>query len=113
MSRDQSPVPAAANGSSGAANGENGEVELHEIMTGKPKLPIEDDIMQLARLGEIKAIQKLFDAGKFSAKYTDEQQITPLHVQIIPLRPSPQLTLVVGCHQQSLRPLPLSHTSRR
>jgi hypothetical protein len=42
---------------------------------------VEEDIMQLARLGEIGAIQKLFDSGKFDATYTDEQGITPLHVR--------------------------------
>ncbi|PGH17999.1 hypothetical protein AJ80_04620 [Polytolypa hystricis UAMH7299] len=51
-------------------NGENGV---------KTPLPIEEDIMQLARLGEIGAIQKLFDSGKFDAKYQDEEGITPLH----------------------------------
>lgn len=63
-----------------AAQGENGHVELQEMMTGKPRLPIQDDIMQLSRLGEIKAIQSLLDSGKFSATYADEQGITPLHV---------------------------------
>jgi palmitoyltransferase ZDHHC13/17 len=63
-----------------AANGDIGHVELQEIAAAKPKLPIEEDIMQLARLGEIKAIQNLFDSGKFSATYADEQNITPLHV---------------------------------
>ena len=38
--------------------------------------------MQLARLGEIAAIQKLFDSGKFDATFKDEQGITPLHVRI-------------------------------
>ncbi|KAF2665673.1 palmitoyltransferas-like protein akr1 [Microthyrium microscopicum] len=52
---------------------------MHEMMTGKPKLAIEEDIMQLARLGEIKAIQDLFASKKFTAKYADEQGITPLH----------------------------------
>lgn len=46
----------------------------------KASLPIEEDIMQLARLGEIGAMQKLFDAKKFSPKYKDEEGITPLHV---------------------------------
>jgi hypothetical protein len=45
-------------------------------------LPVEEDIMQLARLGEIGAIQKLFDSGKFDATFKDEQGITPLHVWI-------------------------------
>jgi len=40
--------------------------------------------MQLARLGEIGAIQKLFDRGMFDAQYADEQGITPLHVGKLP-----------------------------
>lgn len=55
---------------------------MKEMAPAKPPLPIEEDIMQLARLGEIGAIQKLFDSGKFDAKYKDEQGITPLHVSI-------------------------------
>lgn len=35
--------------------------------------------MQLARLGELRAIQRLFDSGKFNARSTDEQGITALH----------------------------------
>jgi hypothetical protein len=79
MSSSSSPSPPRA--ASARLEDENGQVELQEMVTGEPKLPIEDDIMQLARLGEIKAIQKLFDSGKFSATYTDEQGITPLHVR--------------------------------
>lgn len=59
---------------------QDSNVELQEMITGKPRLPIEDDIMQLARLGEISAIQSLFNSGKFTPTYTDEQGITPLHV---------------------------------
>jgi hypothetical protein len=65
-----------------AAAQENGQVELQEMISGKPRLPIEDDIMQLARLGEIKSIQKLFDSKKFDSTYKDEQGITPLHVRL-------------------------------
>ncbi|KAF2091935.1 hypothetical protein K490DRAFT_70653 [Saccharata proteae CBS 121410] len=55
-------------------------VELKDMgAQDRPSLPIEEDIMQLARLGEIAAIQKLFDSGKFDASYRDEQGITPLH----------------------------------
>lgn len=64
-------------------------VELKNITAGigggeaaRPALPIESDIMQLARLGEIGAMQKLFDTKKFNAKYKDEEGITPLHVTI-------------------------------
>lgn len=53
----------------------------------RPPLPIESDIMQLARLGEIGAMQKLFDTKKFNAKYKDEQGITPLHVSYSAPRP--------------------------
>lgn len=48
----------------------------------RPSLPVEEDLMQLARLGEIRAIQKLFDTGRYDATYTDEQGITALHVSI-------------------------------
>lgn len=54
--------------------------ELDDMADKKPSLPLEEDIMQLARLGEIAAIQKLFDSGKYDATYKDEQGITPLHV---------------------------------
>ncbi|KAF2124991.1 hypothetical protein P153DRAFT_300548 [Dothidotthia symphoricarpi CBS 119687] len=56
-----------------------GEHELADMADKKPSLPLEEDIMQLARLGEIGAIQKLFDSGKYDATYKDEQGITPLH----------------------------------
>lgn len=65
------------------------ELELKDIKpedgnsgNPKPSLPIEEDIMQLARLGEIAAIQKLFESGKFNARYADEEGITPLHVSL-------------------------------
>ncbi|KAF2864385.1 Palmitoyltransferase akr1, ankyrin repeat-containing protein akr1 [Piedraia hortae CBS 480.64] len=41
--------------------------------------PVEQDLMQLARLGELRGIQRLFDSGKFSARSTDEEGITALH----------------------------------
>ena len=50
-----------------------------EAETAKPPLPIQEDVMGLARLGEIGAIQKLFDEGKCDANFKDEQNITPLH----------------------------------
>jgi hypothetical protein len=58
----------------------SGEHELDTMADKKPSLPVEEDVMQLARLGEIGAIQKLFDSGKVDATYKDEQGITPLHV---------------------------------
>ncbi|KAL8819395.1 MAG: hypothetical protein Q9223_002155 [Gallowayella weberi] len=43
------------------------------------KLPLHEDLMQLARLGEIGPIQKLLNEGKFTADYKDAENITPLH----------------------------------
>lgn len=60
-----------------------GDHELEQMTDKKPTLPVEEDLMQLARLGEIGAIQKLFDSGKYDATYKDEQGITPLHVRIM------------------------------
>jgi palmitoyltransferase len=39
------------------------------------------DIMQLARVGDIAAMEKLFESGEFDATYTDDEGITPLHVR--------------------------------
>ena len=44
------------------------------------KLPLHEDIMQLACRGEVGPIQNLLDEGKFDATYKDEEGITPLHV---------------------------------
>jgi hypothetical protein len=73
-----SSTPATATAGTPGSGDEN--VELKDMVASKPPLPVEQDIMQLARLGEIGAIQKLFDTGDYDATYTDEQGITPLHV---------------------------------
>ena len=77
------PPPALANGKASAAppkvSGEN-SVELDEMVPPEVKLPLHEDIMQLARLGEIGPIQTLFETGKFNARYKDQEDITPLHV---------------------------------
>jgi palmitoyltransferase ZDHHC13/17 len=75
--------PAVPNGKASAAPPKLTDegVELKAIQNeSRPKLPIEEDLMQLARLGEIGAIQKLFEKGKYSATYRDEEGITALHV---------------------------------
>ncbi|TKA58604.1 hypothetical protein B0A49_10989, partial [Cryomyces minteri] len=68
--------PTAPNGvsSSGQHHG-----QLDHVPLGRDPLPVEKDMMQLARLGEIGAIQKLFDSREFDANYSDEQGIAPLH----------------------------------
>lgn len=44
----------------------------------------ENDIMQLARIGDIVAMEKLLESGEFDATYSDEEGITPLHVRNSP-----------------------------
>jgi hypothetical protein len=84
MSSTPSGALARAKTPNGASKESPSKGDGHELqdLDSKPLLPIEEDIMQLARLGEIGAIQKLFDSGKFDASYADEQGITPLHVRI-------------------------------
>ena len=73
-----------ASGSAPNSPGKDGDgldkVELSDLDSSPPQLPIEQDLMQLARLGELRAIQRLFDSGRYSAKSTDDQGITALHV---------------------------------
>ncbi|KAF1353826.1 Palmitoyltransferase akr1, ankyrin repeat-containing protein akr1 [Delphinella strobiligena] len=69
----------------GAATSVEAAVELDSMKTSPPPPPppptlaIEEDLMALARLGELRAIQKLFDSGKYTASSTDDQGITALH----------------------------------
>ena len=56
---------------------DEGDVEMKRM---SPSEADPDDIMQLARLGDIPAIQRLFDSGRFDATYCDGEGITPLHV---------------------------------
>jgi hypothetical protein len=54
-------------------------VEMEDIIASGPE-EVEDDIMQLARIGDIQAMEKLFDSEKYEATYCDAEGITPLHV---------------------------------
>jgi len=56
------------------------KVELSDLEASPPRSAVEQDLMQLARLGELRSIQRLFDTGKHNARSTDEQGITALHV---------------------------------
>ena len=84
-SRDPSATPDDRRASSSASNspGKDGldKVELSDLDASPPRLPVEQELMQLARLGELRSIQKLFDSGRYTAKSTDEQGITALHVR--------------------------------
>lgn len=76
-------TPALANRKASAAppkvTSENSSA-TDQMAPSQEKPPLHDDIMQLARLGEIGPIQTLFETGKFTARYTDQENITPLHV---------------------------------
>lgn len=67
--------------SKGTASPAN-EVELKTMRSDAPKgsIPLGEDIMQLARIGEIPAMQNLFATKKLTANHRDEEGITPLHV---------------------------------
>lgn len=69
----------------------NADVELKSMRPDAPKgsIPIGEDIMQLARIGEIGAMQNLFTTKKLTANHRDEEGITPLHVCLHPLPPMP------------------------
>lgn len=59
---------------------QNDNMELKKMQGAEEDVGFQEDIMQLARLGDVGGIQKLFDQGKFSPSYKDEEGITPLHV---------------------------------
>lgn len=53
------------------------EVELGHL----PGDPPPNDIMQMARVGDLAGMEKLFATGDYDATYTDDEGITPLHVR--------------------------------
>ena len=98
------PTPATTRSAEPSPHATSDDVELGHVQNGQAKSPLsfEEDIMQCARLGETGLIKKLFDSGRFDAKYKDEEGITPLHVwrRNLCTRPANQLTfLAVGSPQ--------------
>ena len=55
------------------------DMEMGSLPSNAP--PAQADIMQLARIGDIPAMEKLFATSDQDATYTDEEGITPLHVR--------------------------------
>ena len=90
------PTPPTAHSAAHPPSNELEDVELNHVQNGvaKAPLPLENDIMLCARLGETGLIKKLFDAGTYDAKYADEEGITPLHVSTTMKRDHSQLLLV-------------------
>jgi hypothetical protein len=80
----ESVLPIMLNGKASAAapklSDNDDNVEMKNMLSSGPDAQLDEDIMQLARLGNIPAIQKLFEAEKFHPTYCDTEGITPLHV---------------------------------
>ncbi|KAK5989733.1 Palmitoyltransferase AKR1 [Cladobotryum mycophilum] len=55
----------------------NSEMEMGSLPTDG--VAPDEDIMQLARVGDIPGMEKLFESGDFDATYSDDEGITPLH----------------------------------
>ena len=92
---------------------QDGEIELTETDSTEVKLPLHEDIMQLARLGEIGPIKTLLEEGKFSAKHKDGEGITPLHVRAVEAtaqrgtdfsRSGQRSTIITACVNSSSTP---------
>ncbi|KAI9842619.1 MAG: palmitoyltransferase akr1 [Thelocarpon superellum] len=62
-----------------ATTPDSNDIALKDVAGARTALPIEEDIMQLARLGEVAAMKALFDKGKFDVHHKDDEGITPLH----------------------------------
>jgi len=65
----------------------NADVELKNMQSNAPKgsIPLGEDIMQLARIGEIGAMQNLLATKNLTANHRDAEGITPLHVRLLSL----------------------------
>ncbi|CAK7270168.1 palmitoyltransferase akr1 [Sporothrix epigloea] len=81
------PAQPAAKGSAAAPKLDS-EMELGSVSngglasgstTGTAAADEPSDIMHLARVGDVPAMEALFAAGEFDATYTDAEGITPLH----------------------------------
>ncbi len=79
----QHNTPMGPNGKATAAApklSDEENVEMASIHQNDQETVVEEDLMQLARLGDIQSMEKLFESGKFDASYCDREGITPLHV---------------------------------
>ena len=114
-------MPNLPNGKASAAPPKvtgDGNVELEDVGLQEDKLPLHEDVMQLARIGEIASIQKLFDEGKVDAKFRDKEGITPLHVSrsnsiYFGVRQHRNSRILVGSYQQSVRRVQIPNRSWR
>lgn len=60
----------------------NSDLEMGSLPNGNDKSngEVDADIMQIARIGDIPAMEALFEKTEFDATYADDEGITALHV---------------------------------
>ncbi|KAI1491035.1 hypothetical protein F5X96DRAFT_508130 [Biscogniauxia mediterranea] len=72
------PIQPSSKGNAATPKLNSQDMEMGNL-PGSDASPAEPDIMQIARLGDIPAMEKLFESSDFDATYTDGEGITPLH----------------------------------
>ncbi|KAI2616693.1 ankyrin [Hypomontagnella submonticulosa] len=72
------PIQPSSKGTAAAPKLNSQDMEMGNLPTGDAP-PSEPDIMQIARVGDIPAMEKLFESSELDATYTDDEGITPLH----------------------------------
>ncbi|KAI0480719.1 hypothetical protein GGR56DRAFT_627287 [Xylariaceae sp. FL0804] len=72
------PIQPAAKGNAATPRLNSQEMELGSLPGGEA-VPPNPDIMQLARIGDIPAMERLLETSEYDATYTDGEGITPLH----------------------------------
>ncbi|KAI1265208.1 hypothetical protein F5Y18DRAFT_61741 [Xylariaceae sp. FL1019] len=77
-SANGAPAQPAAKGSAATPKLNSEDLEMGDLQGSNAPSP-DPDIMQIARLGDIPAMEKLFASPDFDATYTDHEGITPLH----------------------------------
>ncbi|KAI5853662.1 hypothetical protein GGS23DRAFT_620318 [Durotheca rogersii] len=71
------PIQPSSKGTAAAPKLNSQDMEMGNLPGDAP--PPEPDIMQIARVGDIAAMEKLFESEDYDATYTDDEGITPLH----------------------------------
>ncbi|RYC54099.1 hypothetical protein CHU98_g12111 [Xylaria longipes] len=72
------PAQPAAKGSAATPKLNSQDMEMGDLPGGDASAA-QADIMQLARVGDIPGMEKLFESSEYDATYTDDEGITPLH----------------------------------
>ncbi|KAI1803050.1 ankyrin [Daldinia bambusicola] len=72
------PIQPSSKGPAAAPKLNSQDMEMGNLPGGDPPAS-EPDIMQIARVGDIVAMEKLFESSDYDATYTDDEGITPLH----------------------------------